>query len=205
MNEAADYYNSLDAELQEQVAAVAAEQQNSAVAAAVQVAQDTTAQAAAKAAAEDASAKDDGADQSSKGQSGSTADEDSSKSDSGPSSGGSSNIPSGGGVAAALAAAEAGAPYVYGATGPDSFDCSGLVCYCYGYARGRTTYDMIDSLQSTGSWKSSMSQLEYGDLCFTSEGHVGIYLGNGQMVHAPSPGRSVCVTTVWACIGGGTY
>ena len=43
-----------------------------------------------------------------------------------------------------------GKPYVLGTAGPDTFDCSGLVCYSYGYARGRTTYQMINSLKSTG-------------------------------------------------------
>lgn len=111
--------------------------------------------------------------------------------------------PSGGGLSTAYAAI--GSPYVYGAAGPTSFDCSGLVCYAYGYARGRTTYAMIDSLKSTGSWKTSMDQLSPGDLVFTSEGHVGIYTGGGMMIHAPTPGRKVCETSIWSFIGGGTY
>lgn len=110
---------------------------------------------------------------------------------------------SGGGVDSAYSAI--GAPYVWGASGPDSFDCSGLVCWCYGWGRGRTTYDMIASLQSTGSWKTSMDQLAYGDLVFPSDGHVGIYVGNGMMIHAPSPGRTVCEAPVYAFIGGGSY
>lgn len=109
------------------------------------------------------------------------------------------------GVSTALAAAEAHCPYVYGATGPSSFDCSGLVCYSYGYGRGRTTYQMISSLKATGDWKTDISQLNYGDLVFTSEGHVGIYLGNNTMVHAPQPGSYVCTTTLWSFIGGGPY
>lgn len=117
--------------------------------------------------------------------------------------GGISYGPAGGGLGTAYSLV--GSPYVYGATGPDSFDCSGLVCYCYGYSRGRDTYSMIASLQSTGSWKTSMSDLAVGDLVFTSEGHVGIYAGDGMMVHAPSPGRSVEVASVYAFIGGGTY
>ncbi len=114
-----------------------------------------------------------------------------------------SYAPAGSGLGTAYAAI--GSPYVYGAAGPSSFDCSGLVCYAYGYARGRTTYDMIASLKSTGSWKSSMSELSAGDLIFTDEGHVGIYVGGGRMVHAPRPGKSVCEVSVWSCIGGGTY
>ena len=114
-----------------------------------------------------------------------------------------SYAPAGSGLGTAYAAI--GSPYVYGAAGPSSFDCSGLVCYAYGYARGRTTYDMISSLKSTGSWKSSMSELSAGDLVFTDEGHVGIYIGGGMMVHAPRPGKAVCEQVVWSCIGGGTY
>ena len=98
-----------------------------------------------------------------------------------------------------------GCPYEYASAGPNSFDCSGLVCYCYGYGRGRSTYDMIQSLKSTGDWKTDMSQLSYGDLIFTSNGHVGIYLGNGTFIHAPAPGRTVCVQSVFSFVGGGTY
>ena len=114
-----------------------------------------------------------------------------------------SYAPAGSGLGTAYAAI--GSPYVYGAAGPSSFDCSGLVCYAYGYARGRTTYDMISSLKSTGSWKNSMSELSAGDLIFTDQGHVGIYIGSGMMIHAPRPGKTVCEQVVWSCIGGGTY
>ena len=120
-----------------------------------------------------------------------------------PSQGSGGHTPSGGGVATALA--QVGKPYVLGTAGPDTFDCSGLVCYSYGYARGRTTYQMINSLKSTGDWKTSMSQLNYGDLIFTSSGHVGIYLGGGQLVHAATPAVGVVVANVWAFYGGGPY
>lgn len=120
-----------------------------------------------------------------------------------PSQGSGGHTPSGGGVATALA--QVGKPYVLGTAGPDTFDCSGLVCYSYGYARGRTTYQMINSLKSTDDWKTSMSQLNYGDLIFTSSGHVGIYLGGGQLVHAATPAVGVVVANVWAFYGGGPY
>lgn len=127
----------------------------------------------------------------------------------GPSRGGSggsgaTNVPSGGGVAAALALV--GHPYVYGAQGPNAFDCSGLVCYVYGYARGRTTYVMIDSIKASGGWKTSIDQLSYGDLVFEYGGsHVGIYLGNGQMVHAANPSLGVTVGGIYGFYGGGSY
>lgn len=110
---------------------------------------------------------------------------------------------SGGGLSTAYSMI--GVPYVWGGTSASGVDCSGLVCYSYGYKRGRTTYDMIASLQATGDWKTSMSELSVGDLVFPSSGHVGIYIGNGQMIHAPSPGRTVCIASVYSFIGGGTY
>ncbi|WP_298578896.1 NlpC/P60 family protein [uncultured Olegusella sp.] len=110
---------------------------------------------------------------------------------------------SGGGLSSAYSAI--GLPYVSGAAGPDSFDCSGLVCYCYGYARGRTTYDMIDSLKASGDWHTSLSELNPGDLAFTHSGHVGIYVGNNIFIDAPSPGRTVTQRSMWSFIGGGPY
>lgn len=122
-----------------------------------------------------------------------------------PSTGGSSGstAPVGGGLSTALA--QVGKPYVYGAFGPNAFDCSGLVCYSYGYARGRSTYQMISSLQGSGDWKTDMSQLNVGDLVFPHSGHVGIYLGNGQYVHAANPGAGVVVGSLTSFYGGGSY
>lgn len=64
---------------------------------------------------------------------------------------------------------------------------------------------MISSLQATGDWKTSLDQLNYGDLVFPHSGHVGIYLGNGQMVHASRPGVGVVVGPVYSFYGGGSY
>lgn len=115
-----------------------------------------------------------------------------------------SNVPSGGGVSAALALV--GHPYVSGASGPNAFDCSGLVCYVYGYARGRTTYSMINSIKASGGWKTSIDQLSYGDLVFEYGGsHVGLYLGNGQIVHAANPYSGVIVGSIYGFYGGGSY
>ena len=203
--EARAYYDALDAQIQAEIAAQQAAAENARIQAVMQAAQDAQAIEEYQAQQTDNEQTNDATGGQSNTQN-NTADNNgesnSNNSDSG-SSGGTSYGPSGGGLSTAYAAI--GSPYVYGATGPSSFDCSGLVCYSYGYARGRTTYDMIDSLKSTGSWKTSMDQLEVGDLVFTSEGHVGIYTGGGTMVHAPAPGRTVCSTTVWSFIGGGTY
>lgn len=191
LDEAKAYYESLDAQIKQQVAEQQAAAANANVAVALETITPQEAPAAPAATQEEAVASE-----TQEGES-----ETSGNTSSGSSS--TSRASSGGGLGTAYAAI--GSPYVYGADGPDSFDCSGLVCYCYGYGRGRTTYDMIDSLQSDGSWKSSMSELSAGDLVFTDYGHVGIYLGDGTMIHAPTPGRTVCTTTVWSCIGGGTF
>ena len=55
--------------------------------------------------------------------------------------------------------------------------------------------------------KYGMENLSYGDLLFTDSeyNHVGIYIGGGMMIHAPTFGRTVCVYTVWSCYGGGPF
>ena len=89
-----------------------------------------------------------------------------------------------------------GTPYVYGATGPDTFDCSGFTSYVYANAAGinitRTTYSQM----GVGT-PVSYDQLQPGDLVFTYGGdHVGIYVGGGQYIHAPQPGDSVKVSNI---------
>lgn len=86
-----------------------------------------------------------------------------------------------------------GSPYVWGATGPDAFDCSGLVQAAYrsaGVALPRTTYAQINAGR-----RVARSELRPGDLVFFYSGitHVGLYIGNGQMIHAPNSGSSVRV------------
>ncbi len=221
VSEASSYYNSLDSELQAQVAAAAEAEQNAAAAAAVSAVQQATEQQQeAQQAAQDTSSEtqeqlkkqeesevpdNSNTNASNKSDSDNSNSDSSTKSDTTSKSESSNSGSSYGGGGVGTALAQIGKPYVYGATGPDSFDCSGLICYSYGYARGRTTYAMIDSLQASGNWKTDISQLSYGDLVFTSSGHVGIYLGNNTMVHAPKPGSSVCTTTVWSFYGGGSY
>lgn len=89
-----------------------------------------------------------------------------------------------------------GAPYVYGATGPDSFDCSGFTSFVYRNAAGiditRTTYSQI----GVGT-PVSYGEMQPGDLVFTyGLDHVGIYVGGGQYIHAPQPGQGVKVSPV---------
>ena len=82
-----------------------------------------------------------------------------------------------------------GKPYVWGATGPDSYDCSGLVGYALtgGYSRVGTTYTFM-------AWPQ-VSDPQPGDIC-TSSSHCGIYIGGGQMIHAPHSGATVTVGAV---------
>ncbi|WTC16994.1 NlpC/P60 family protein [Streptomyces cellulosae] len=98
--------------------------------------------------------------------------------------------------AVAYARQKLGSPYVWGATGPDAFDCSGLVLAAYrsaGVSLPRTTYAQIDAGR-----RVSRSELLPGDLVFFYSGisHVGLYIGNGQMIHAPNPSAPVRVAPV---------
>ncbi|MER7997942.1 NlpC/P60 family protein [Streptomyces sp. NPDC095613] len=93
--------------------------------------------------------------------------------------------------AVAFAHGALGKPYVWGATGPGSFDCSGLTQAAWraaGVALPRTSYAQINAGR-----RVSRDQLAPGDLVFFFSGisHVGIYVGNGQMIHAPRPGTAV--------------
>jgi cell wall-associated NlpC family hydrolase len=99
-------------------------------------------------------------------------------------------------VAVDTALAQVGDPYVYGATGPNSFDCSGLTSYAYkaaGKAIPRTS-----KAQSTFGTAVSKANLQPGDLVFfySPVSHVGMYIGNGQMVHASTAGKPVAVVSL---------
>ena len=91
-----------------------------------------------------------------------------------------------------------GYPYVYGANGPNSFDCSGFAQYVYkhfGYSLNRTA-----SAQSSNGVAVSKSNLQPGDLVFfnTSGGisHVGIYIGGDQFVHASTSNTGVIISSL---------
>jgi cell wall-associated NlpC family hydrolase len=102
-------------------------------------------------------------------------------------------------LTAALRAAESrrGLPYVWGASGPSSFDCSGLVQWSFGQAG--ITMPRVAADQARAGLAVPATQLEPGDLLFyhtdpTDPGyisHVAIYLGNGWMIQAPQPGMDV--------------
>lgn len=93
-------------------------------------------------------------------------------------------------VAAAMS--RIGAPYVYGATGPDSFDCSGLVQWSY--AQVGKSVPRVSDAQIWGGTPVSLEELQPGDVVgYSGGGHVGIYIGDGQVVHAPTSGQTVTV------------
>ena len=118
--------------------------------------------------------------------------ETSSASSSGNSSNSSSN--SIGDKLVSLAKSKLGCKYVWGATGPNQFDCSGLTSWCYkqvGISIPRTSLE-----QSKGGKAVSKSNLQHGDLLFwkttsAEVGHVGMYIGNNQFIHAPNKSKPV--------------
>ncbi|MFG2644117.1 NlpC/P60 family protein [Streptomyces sp. NPDC048370] len=95
-------------------------------------------------------------------------------------------------AAAVMAARSAiGSPYVWGATGPSAFDCSGLMVWSYrqaGISLPRTS-----AAQRAAGRQVPLSQAQPGDLVTyrSDASHVGIYAGNGQVIHAPYPGARV--------------
>ncbi|MBC7374332.1 MAG: C40 family peptidase [Frankiales bacterium] len=98
------------------------------------------------------------------------------------------------------AAAQNGKPYRYGSTGPDSFDCSGLIQYAFrqaGKSLPRTSGDMYRVSQ-----KISQSAKQPGDLIFMSTdgriGHVGVYAGNGKFWDAPRAGKNVSLRPIYS-------
>ncbi|QRX93852.1 C40 family peptidase [Streptomyces sp. A1-5] len=93
--------------------------------------------------------------------------------------------------AVAFAHGALGKPYAWGATGPAAYDCSGLTLAAWragGVALPRTTYTQI-----TSGTRVDWPQLAPGDLVFFYSGisHVGLYIGGGEMIHAPHPGTPV--------------
>ncbi|QFG27524.1 hypothetical protein F7P10_36300 [Actinomadura sp. WMMB 499] len=111
--------------------------------------------------------------------------------------GGTYNGPASGAAGAALdfAYAQLGKPYGYGMEGPNSFDCSGLTMKAWaaaGVSITRTT-----NSQYAATKRVSKENLQPGDLVFfNSLGHVGLYAGNGQMIHAPRTGKNVEVVSI---------
>ncbi|MDT0264930.1 NlpC/P60 family protein [Streptomyces sp. DSM 44915] len=89
------------------------------------------------------------------------------------------------------AATKLGAPYVWAASGPSSFDCSGLTSWAYSQAG--VSLPRVSQAQANAGARVGMSELAPGDLVFyyPELTHVAIYAGNGQILHAPRPGGVV--------------
>lgn len=100
-------------------------------------------------------------------------------------------ITTAGGVAAKTACSQIGKPYEWGADGPDTFDCSGLTQYAWASAGVSLTH--FTGAQWTAGTPVSRDNLRTGDLVFfySDLHHVGIYVGNGLLVHAPHTGDVV--------------
>ena len=94
------------------------------------------------------------------------------------------------------ALAQVGDPYVWGGTGPDGFDCSGLTSFAY--AAAGVSLPHSSRSQSRMGVAVSRSELMAGDLVFfySPISHVGIYIGGGRMIDAPYPGTSVRITPI---------
>jgi peptidoglycan DL-endopeptidase CwlO len=104
--------------------------------------------------------------------------------------------PASGDVSAVLAYAYAqlGKPYCYAGVGPSCYDCSGLTMMAWaqaGVSMPHGSYDQMAMFPSV-----PMDQLQPGDLVFW-DGHVGIYVGNGSVLHAPHTGTVVQITPIW--------
>jgi cell wall-associated NlpC family hydrolase len=100
------------------------------------------------------------------------------------------------GIAVRAALSRLGMPYVWGATGPDRFDCSGLVQWAYrqaGISLDRTTYDQIHD-----GFAVPRTHVQPGDLVFPHAGHVQMAIGNGLVVEAPHAGANVRISRMGA-------
>jgi cell wall-associated NlpC family hydrolase len=100
------------------------------------------------------------------------------------------------GIAVRAALSRLGSPYVWGATGPDRFDCSGLTQWSYaraGIHLDRTTYQQIHDGIAV-----PRSQVHPGDLVFPSAGHVQMAIGNNLVVEAPHAGATVRISPLGA-------
>ena len=115
----------------------------------------------------------------------------------GGATGGTYNGPASGPARKALdfAYAQLGKPYEYGATGPNSYDCSGLTMKAWAAAGVNIT--RTTNTQYAATKRVAKSNLQPGDLVFFSNlGHMGMYVGGGKMIHAPRTGKTVEVVSI---------
>lgn len=90
-----------------------------------------------------------------------------------------------------------GTPYVYGGSSPSGFDCSGFTSYVYrqfGYNINRTSYDQMKQ-----GIPVDKANLRAGDIVvFLNGSHVGLYIGDGNFIHAKSPGKPLGIDSLWS-------
>ena len=110
------------------------------------------------------------------------------------------SVPVSGRAAAAVnyAMAQVGDAYVYGATGPDAWDCSGLTMGAW--AQAGVSLPHSSSAQYSSGPHIAASDLQPGDLVFYYQpiSHVGMYIGNGMIVNAENPSSGVRVTGLYS-------
>lgn len=96
-----------------------------------------------------------------------------------------------------MAKSKLGSPYVWGGTGPNTFDCSGLMYYSFKNAAG-ITLPRVSKYQATVGTYVSKEDLKPGDLIFWGNPihHVALYIGNGKYIHAPQPGDVVRIANL---------
>ncbi|MFI5996478.1 NlpC/P60 family protein [Streptomyces sp. NPDC051362] len=175
LSAARDLLSKLTAEEKARLAAIEKKKREQAAAKAAELARQ---QAAAEKAAKEKSTEQGSSSGGSTGSSGSTATDPSYATKAGK-------------EALAFARTQIGKPYVWGATGPDSYDCSGLTQAAWkaaGVSLPRVTYDQVNAGTTV-----SLTDAKPGDLVFFYDdiSHVGLYIGNGMMIHAPKPGAYV--------------
>src|SRR5258706_3000 len=106
------------------------------------------------------------------------------------------------GDAIAFAQAQIGKPYKFGHTGPDSYDCSGLIYAAYKHASPPVILVPYTVTMLAEGRPVAQSQLQPGDLIFPDSGHVVLYIGNNEMIKAPHEGAVVRQGPVFALVGG---
>lgn len=96
-----------------------------------------------------------------------------------------------------VAKSKIGSNYVWGAQGPNTFDCSGLMLYSFSHGAG-ITLPRVSKDQATVGTYVSRSELRPGDLIFWGSPvhHVALYIGNGKYIHAPQPGSTVTIANL---------
>ncbi|MGK5695245.1 NlpC/P60 family protein [Streptomyces sp. URMC 128] len=176
--DARDLLSKLTAEEKARLAAIEREKQQEAARKAAELARQQAAQQQAQEQEQAAQQQDSGSSSAGSGSSTSTAPADSSYATKAE-------------KALAFARAQIGKPYVWGAVGPGSYDCSGLTQAAWkaaGVTLPRTTYDQVNAGTTV-----PLADAQPGDLVFFYDDvtHVGIYIGNGMMIHAPKPGTYV--------------